>query len=53
MAKKKFEIDLYYQAIVTEEVEADTEEEAIRIAMARNGTYIDDVKLAYTKTTRK
>lgn len=53
MAKKKFEIDLYYQAIVTEEVEADTEEEAIRIAKERNGAYMDDVKLAYTKTTRK
>jgi hypothetical protein len=50
MAKKKWEVDLYYQAIITEEVEAETEDEAIDIAMARNDTYIDEVKLAYIKS---
>jgi hypothetical protein len=48
--KKKWEVDLTYQAIITEEVEAETEAEAIEIAKARNDTYIDEVELAYTTT---
>lgn len=51
MAKKKWEVDLHYEAIITEEVEAETEQEAIEIAKARNGEYVDEVKLAYSKTT--
>lgn len=47
MAKKKWEVDLHYQAIVTEEVEAETEQEAIEIAMEINGEYLDDVKLSH------
>ena len=46
---KKWEVDLHYQAIVTEEVMAVTEQEAIEKAIAENGRYLDDVKLTYTK----
>ena len=52
MAKKKREVDLHYQAIVTEEVEAETEQEAIEIAKEINGEYLDSVELSHSVVTQ-
>lgn len=48
---KYWEVDLHYNAIVTEVVEADTQEEAIQKAIDKNGRRIDDVELSYSKAS--
>lgn len=51
-APAEWEVDLHYEAIVTETVEAATEDEAIQEAVKLNPAYIDDVKMSYIKATR-
>ena len=48
----EWEVDLYYEAIVTETVSAATEDEAINEAVSRNPTYIDEVKMSCIKAKR-
>lgn len=48
---KYWEVDLHYNAIVTEVVEADTQEEAIQKAIDKNGRRIDDVSLSYSNAS--
>lgn len=48
---KYWEVDLHYNAIVTEIVEADTQEEAIQKAIDKNGRRIDDVSLSYSNAS--